>query len=110
MSQVGHQDIEGGHTGILSAFCYFPHEIHRRVLWYIAIGSHGSHRSQPEVLAQAQLLQPRQEEPHNVCDSSWPLYSMYSKFAQEEDDKITERCQRNGDMTMIFVSPHLYFV
>jgi len=34
---------------------------------------------------------------------------MYSKFAQEEDDKITERCQRNGDITVIFVSPHEYF-
>ena len=80
-------------------------EIHQLVLWCIVIESHGS---QPEV-AQAQLSQPRQEEPHHFCDSSWPLYSMYSKFAQEEDDKITERCQRNGDITMIFVSPHECF-
>jgi len=35
---------------------------------------------------------------------------MYSKFALEEDDKITERCQKNGERIMIFVSPHLYFV
>ena len=104
MSQVGHQDIEGGHIGILSAFWTLPHQIHQRLLWSIVIESR---RGQPEV-AQAQSLQPRQEEPH-FCDNSWPLYSMYSKFAQEEDGKVTERCQRNADGMLVFVSPHEYF-
>jgi len=104
MSQVGHQDIEGGHAGILSALRSLPHQTHQRVLRCIVIEGH---RRQPEV-AQAQLPQPCQGEPH-FCDSSWPLYSMYSKIAQEEDDKIAERCQRNADGMLIFVSPHEYF-
>ena len=85
-------------------FWTLPHQIHQRALWCIVIESHGS---QPEV-AQAQLPRPRQEE-HHFCDDSWPLYSMYSKFAQEEDDKIAERCQRNADGMLVFVSPHEYF-
>jgi len=66
-----------------------------------------THRSQPGV-AQAQLPQQCQGKLH-FCDSSWPLYSMYSKFAQEEDDKMAERCQTNADGILIFVSPHECF-
>ena len=104
MSQVGHRDIEGGHPGIVSAFRSLPRQIYQRVLRCIVIEGH---RRQPEV-AQAQLFQPYQGEPP-FCDSSWPLYSMYSKFAQEEDDKIAERCQRYADGMLVFVSPHEYF-
>jgi len=104
MSQVGHRDIEGGHPGILSAFRSLPHQIYQCVLRCIVTEGH---RRQPEG-AQAQLLQPRQAESH-LCDSSWPLYSIYPKFAQEEDDKIAERCQRNADGMLVFVSPREYF-
>ena len=34
---------------------------------------------------------------------------MYSKFAQEEDNKMAERCQRSADAMLVFVSPHEYF-
>ncbi len=38
-------------------------------------------------------------------DSSWPLYSMYSKIAQQDDNRLAERCQRDTNGTMVFVSP-----
>ncbi len=31
---------------------------------------------------------------------------MYSKIAQEEDNKVAERCQKGADATLIFVSHH----
>ena len=40
-------------------------------------------------------------------DSSWPLYSMYSKIAQQDDNMLAERCQRDTNGTMVFVSPHV---
>ena len=40
-------------------------------------------------------------------DSSWPLYSMYSRIAQQDDNKLAERCQRDTNGTMVFVSPHV---
>jgi len=39
-------------------------------------------------------------------ESSWPLFSMYSKMAMEEDDKTTERWQKDADGILIFVRPH----
>jgi len=38
---------------------------------------------------------------------SWPLYAMYSKVSQEDDDKMIERSQKYVDGTLIFVSPIL---
>jgi len=35
-----------------------------------------------------------------------PIYSMYSKIAQEESHLIAEGIQRDGDGILIFVSPH----
>ena len=32
---------------------------------------------------------------------------MYSKIAEDEDDKMVEHCQRDADGTLIFVSPHV---
>ncbi|KAI0272844.1 hypothetical protein BGY98DRAFT_1001090, partial [Russula aff. rugulosa BPL654] len=36
-------------------------------------------------------------------DSSWPLYSMYSKIAKQDDNMLSERCQRDTSATMVFV-------
>ena len=44
------------------------------------------------------------QENFDYGDSSWPLYSMYCKVAQEDDNKITERCQKDTDGTLVFVS------
>ncbi|KAH9980798.1 hypothetical protein BJV77DRAFT_923548, partial [Russula vinacea] len=35
-------------------------------------------------------------------DSSWALYSIYFKIAEEEDNEVVERCQRDADGTLIF--------
>ena len=37
-------------------------------------------------------------------DSSWPLYSMYSKITDDDDNKMVEYCQKDADGTLIFVS------
>ncbi|SRR5258708_1290129 len=40
-------------------------------------------------------------------DSAWPLYSMYSNIAQQDDNMLADRCQRDTNGTMVFVSPHV---
>jgi len=40
-------------------------------------------------------------------DSSWPLYAMYSKIAEEEDNNDAERRQKDADGILVFVSPHV---
>ena len=48
--------------------------------------------------------QPLQGE-SNFGDSSGPLFSMYSKAADEEDNKMVERWQKDADGILFFVSP-----
>ena len=43
----------------------------------------------------------------NIGDSSEPLFSMYTEAAEEEDNKMVERWQRDADGILIFVSPCL---
>jgi len=43
----------------------------------------------------------------NFWDSSTPLFSMYSKIAEEEDNKMAERWRRDADVILIFVSPRV---
>jgi len=38
-------------------------------------------------------------------DSSGRLFSIYSKAAKEEDDKMVERWQKDAEGILIFVSP-----
>jgi hypothetical protein len=40
----------------------------------------------------------------NFGDSSGPLFSIYSKAAEEEDDKMVDRWQKDADGILIFVS------
>lgn len=42
-------------------------------------------------------------------DSSWLIYSMYSKIAEDEDNMMVERCQKDKDGILIFVSSHVLF-
>jgi len=70
------------------------------------------HRDQPQsALAQKQPSSSGQLSPGELgcCDSSWPLFSMYSKLAEEEDSKLTERYQKGTDGILIFVSTRLGF-
>ena len=48
--------------------------------------------------------QPLQGE-SNFGDSSGPLFSIYSKAAEDEDNKVVERWQKDADGILIFVSP-----
>ena len=41
-------------------------------------------------------------------DSSGPLFTMYSKIGEEEDNKMTERWQADADGILIFVSPRVH--
>ena len=59
-------------------------------------GGHGDH-------SQLTPNQPFQEE-SNFGDSSGPLFSIYSKAADDEDNKMAERWQKDADGILIFVS------
>jgi hypothetical protein len=48
--------------------------------------------------------QPSQGE-SNIGDGSGKLFSMYSKAAEEEDNKLAESWQKDADGILIFVSP-----
>ena len=50
--------------------------------------------------------QPLQGE-SNFGDSSGPLFSIYSKAAEDEDNKMVERWQKDADGILFFVSPHV---
>ena len=43
-------------------------------------------------------------EGSNFGDSSGPLFSIYSKAAEDEDNKMVERWQKDADGILIFVS------
>jgi hypothetical protein len=43
----------------------------------------------------------------NFGDRSGHLFSIYSKATQEEDNKMTERWQKDADGILIFVSPRV---
>jgi hypothetical protein len=45
----------------------------------------------------------------NFTDSSGPLFNMYIKMAEEEDNKMADRWQKDADGILIFVS-FLYFI
>ena len=57
-------------------------------------------------MATATTLRPNQplQGESNFSDSSGPLFSIYSKVAEEEDDKMVERWQKDADRILIFVS------
>jgi hypothetical protein len=71
------------------------------------------HPSLPPVIGTGQSQSTPDELPHpsttdtNHGDSSWPLYAMYSKIVQEEDNKIAKLHQKSADGILIFVSPRV---
>jgi hypothetical protein len=44
------------------------------------------------------------QETSNFNDSSGPLFLMYSKAAEDEDNKMADRWQKDADGILIFVS------
>lgn len=61
----------------------------------------GGHRGQPQPAPTGTQL-PQGE--FNFGDSSVPLFSLYSKIAEEEDNKLADRWQKDADGILIFVS------
>jgi len=67
---------------------------------------HDGPDNQPRPELVNQPPQPPQGE-SNFADSSGPLFSMYNKIAEEEDNKMTDRWQKDADALLIFVGPHI---
>ena len=74
------------------------------ILWYIVPYTTDGHHHQDHHQPRSTPDQPLQVE-SNFGDSSGPLFSIYSKAAEEEDNKMVERWQKDADGILIFVSP-----
>jgi len=101
MSQRDRQDLERGNddTSMFSTRRSAMTSLSSRIC--VVDG----HSDQPQPI-QDLPLQPHQGE-INYGDRSWPLYAMYSKVTQEEDNKLAERWQKALDGLLVFVSPHV---
>lgn len=109
MSQTGNRDLEvGGDPG--PGMCHFTLAFNCRFgrastnfteVFTVTHGYSDRPQSTSNQSAQNQSFLPL-ESGHE--DSSWLLYSMYSKIAKEEDNDVVERCLRETDGTLIFVS------
>jgi len=62
----------------------------------------------PHLIDDLGIDQPSQGE-SNSGDSSGPLFTMYSKIAEEEDDKMVGRWQKDAEGIIIFVRPDFCF-
>jgi len=65
----------------------------------------GGHRDLPQSVP----TRPSQGE-SNFGDSSVPLFSLYSNIAEEEDNKLSDRWQKDADVILIFVSVYVAFL
>src|SRR6266446_2136398 len=99
MSQTVREDIERGNNA----------GVYKLSLWSILSNiakrfkvdeDRDRDRHQP---APNQPSQPPQGE-SNFGDSSGPLFLIYSKAAEDEDNKMVERWQKDADGILIFVS------
>jgi hypothetical protein len=96
MSQPDHLDIEGNYPGMQD------HRLSCLGLIILPTAMIGGH---PE-LTQSALNQPSQppQGESNFGDGSGPLFSIYSKIAEEEDNRMIDRWQKDADGTLVFVS------
>jgi hypothetical protein len=61
--------------------------------------------SDPRDVPWKEQNQPSQRQANmNFTDSSGPLFNMYIKMTEEEDNKLTHRWQKDADGILIFVS------
>jgi len=70
---------------------------------YVADGRLEQPQSIPE-----NASRPSQRDPH-LGDSSGPLVSIYSKITEEADNRGADRCQRDAEAILVFVSPLISF-
>ena len=73
-----------------------PHQVPKRIDIYVDDEQPHSALNQPSQPTQGKLT---------FGDSSGRLFSLYSKAAKEEDDKMVERWQKDAEGILIFVSP-----
>ena len=97
MSQTTHQDLEGGNERVTRKSDRLHHLI---------ISATDDHRDDHRDDLQPTPSYALQGE-SNFGDSSGPLFSIYSKAAEEEDNKMVERWQKDADGILIFVSPRM---
>jgi hypothetical protein len=72
--------------------------------------SPASSLANPSAPALDQQSQPSKEESNFGGDSSEPLFAMYSKATEYEDEKMTDRWLKFAKGTLVFVSLRsLYF-
>ena len=104
MSQTVQQDLEGGgDSGVYYLSLWTcPGQLILQMCMVDGQRTDTHHRSTP--------IQSSELSESDYVDGSWPLYTMYSKIARDEDNKLVERCQRYTDGTLIFVSSHITLV
>ena len=74
-------------------------------MMFITGGQRTQHDNSP---SNPQPAPNQQLQPESIFgDSSGPLFSIYSKAAEEEDNKMVERWQKDADGILIFVSPRV---
>ena len=99
MSQSDRRDPERGND--ISMFSTGRSAVTSLSSQICVVGGHPN-QSQP---IQISPLESYQRE-INYGDRSWPLYAMYSRVTQEDDNKMAERYQKAADGVLVFVSPH----
>jgi len=97
MSQPEIQDPERGRLiGALSATCITP--------------TPNSPTCIDDYLNERPLAPSRQSQGEtNIGDSSGPLFTMYTRLAVEEYNKMAERWQKDAEGILIFVCLHVVF-
>ena len=65
--------------------------------------------NQPPPSAPIPSQQPLPQGESNFGDSSGPLFTIYSRHAEEEDSKMVERWQKDAHGILIFVHPKITF-
>jgi hypothetical protein len=100
MSQIAHEDLERANN---AGVCYYSSFLLSPKLTNVYKKDNDQTRStQPE----SQPSQPSGGA-SGFGDSSGPLFSIYSKASEEEDNKMVERWQKDADGILIFVSPRI---
>jgi hypothetical protein len=96
MSQTTHEDVERGYdAGVCYLFGLSSPSLQTHINTVVDDQPHSA------------PIQPSQPSKGKFAfgDSSGRLFSIYSKAAKEEDDKMVERWQKDAEGILIFVSP-----
>ncbi|KAI0246141.1 hypothetical protein BJV78DRAFT_1286710 [Lactifluus subvellereus] len=101
MSEAAHEAINAGAIYIRRG------DLHKYVIVHSALPPSTScsliagHRNVPQ-----SAQNPTRQGQSNFSDGSGPLFNMYVKMAEEEDNKLADRWQKDADGILIFLNPH----